>query len=650
MVSPVAAERGAANQAWQSLRETVVPAPAESKSAADSKSAISRVDSWVDDHLLVPPPPAEPDHIDKGDGDFGDVADGVAGGGVTADPLTRKVAALEVENCEMTGRVAGLEAMLREKEQESHELRRQLLAITRALEEGSHADTLSRAELLNQVLSLANQVKELSDERAALLSAPGGVAFNYGLGGGSKKSVASEKALDGEHDTALGGGGDEEGCAEEVEDKPDGEIAPVNAVRVSSYRPPPPDALKDAAAAEEDDEDEEDKEGEGHEVAGADAMSAAPSMTPSRPGTSHSLRSHASLIPRSFIMPALAASGPSAQTRLGALPMSIVPYDPAAAAESLANAPAPVSGAIVPYQSLDAGLAAAGEGGSTDGSLVTYRPPTASSSTAGVPSNPFDRPNTYEMNRPQASWPNAKPNRVQSFVPSTVPETAAEGATSGLGAMRGAIATLIRCGNRAEVREIQIRHLEKLNRSKRVTPDDIFAAIQSRCLSILAQVEPPSGFNILGVKVKIPRKLTSLSLTSTASTSSTSSTTPSNIRVSDSEAKFLTNPSVELVAFLFSAIVTHAWAPIECFPATMEQMGNVYVRRLLMVDFLDAAFKRVGRMGVDALVQDLQGIDRLLGVKEERLPSVKELSNCKVLVMIHSKTGLQWKKKWIFGK
>ncbi|CAI5512230.1 unnamed protein product [Closterium sp. Naga37s-1] len=612
MVSPVAAERGAANQTWQSLRESVVPVATETKSVADSKSAISRVDSWVDDHLLVPPPPAEPDHIDKGDGDFGDVADGVADGGVTADPLTRRVAVLEVENCEMTGRVSGLEAMLREKEQESHELRRQLLAITRALEEGSHADTLSRAELINQVLSLANQVKELSDERAALLSAPGGVAFNYGLGGGSKKSVASEKAPDKQPDGEFAGV--EEGSPADIEDKLD-EPAVADAVRVSSYRPPPPEALTPASAAEED---------HGTEALSS-APSMAPSMTPSRPGTSLSSRSQR-LIPRSYTMPVLAASGPSSQSRRSALPMSIVPYDPATAAESLANETLPIAGAIVPYQPPDAGLVA-GEGEGSESAVVTYMPPTAPSAR----SNPFDRPNTYEMNRPQVSGLSAKPSRVQSFVPSTVPETAAEGATSGLGAMRGAIATLIRCGTRPEVREIQIRHLEKLNRSKRVTPEDIFAAIQSRCLTILAQVEPPSGFNILGVKVKIPRKLTSISSSISLTSTSSASTTPSNIRVTDSEAKFLTSPSVELVAFLFSAVVTHAWAPIECFPAIMEQMGNMYVRRLLIVDFLDAAFKRVGRLGVDALVQDLRGIDRLLGVKEERLPSVKELSNCKVL-------------------
>ncbi|CAI5972056.1 unnamed protein product [Closterium sp. NIES-64] len=608
MVSPVAAERGAANQTWQSLRESVVPAATETKSVADSKSAISRVDSWVDDHLLVPPPPAEPD---KSDGDFGDVADGVADGGVPADPLTRKVAALEVENCEMTGRVAGLEAMLREKEQESHELRRQLLAITRALEEGSHADTLSRAELLNQVLSLANQVKELSDERAALLSAPGGVAFNYGLGGGSKKSVASEKAPE-EHPVGEFAGV-EEGSSADIEDKPD-EPAAADAARVSSYRPPPAEALVPASAAEEEDHGTEPL---------SSAPSVAPSMTPSRPGTSLSSRSQ-QLIPRSYTMPVLAPSGPSSQSRLSALPMSIVPYDPATAAESMANVTAPIAGAIVPYQP-PGGSLVAGEVEGSESAVVTYMPPTGPS----VRSNPFDRPNTYEMNRPQASGPSAKPSRVQSFVPSTVPETAAEGATSGLGAMRGAIATLIRCGTRPEVREIQIRHLEKLNRSKRVTPEDIFAAIQSRCLTILAQVEPPSGFNILGVKVKIPRKLTSISSSISLTSTSSASTTPSNIRVTDSEAKFLTSPSVELVAFLFAAVVTHAWAPIECFPAIMEQMGNMYVRRLLIVDFLDAAFKRVGRLGVDALVQDLRGIDRLLGVNEERLPSVKELSNCK---------------------
>ncbi|CAI5472809.1 unnamed protein product [Closterium sp. Yama58-4] len=530
----------------------------------------------------------------------------------------------------MTGRVAGLEAMLREKEQESHELRRQLLAITRALEEGSHADMLSRAELLNQVLSLANQVKELSDERAALLSAPGGVAFNYGLGSGSKKSVASEKAPDEQLDGELGGGGNEEEGNEEIEDKPD-EPAAAEAARVSSYRPPPPEALTPASVAEEEDH-------------GTEVLSSAPSMTPSRPGTSHSSRSQL-LIPRSYTMPVLAASGPSSQSRLSALPMSIVPYDPATAAENMANVTAPMAGAIVPYQPPDGSLVA-GEGEGSESAVVAFMPPAAGT---GVRSNPFDRPNTYEMNRSQASGPSAKPSRVQSFVPTTVPETAAEGATSGLGAMRGAIATLIRCGTRPEVREIQIRHLEKLNRSKRVTPEDIFAAIQSRCLTILAQVEPPSGFNILGVKVKIPRKLASISSISLTSTSS-ASTTPSNIRVTDSEAKFLTSPSVELVAFLFAAVVTHAWAPIECFPAIMEQMDNMYVRRLLIVDFLDAAFKRVGRLGVDALVQDLRGIDRLLGVKEERLPSVKELSNCKVLVMIHSKAGLQWKKKWVFGK
>ena len=101
------------------------------------KKAVARAGLWVEAHYLLPPcdPVVEgPANEHPKKGNFTNVAQKRE----IADPME----ALEIENCELAGRMASLEGLLREREEETQALRRQLLAYTQVGEPG-YGETMS---------------------------------------------------------------------------------------------------------------------------------------------------------------------------------------------------------------------------------------------------------------------------------------------------------------------------------------------------------------------------------------------------------------------------------------------------------------------------------------------------------------------------
>ncbi|CAI5972996.1 unnamed protein product [Closterium sp. NIES-64] len=178
-------------------------------------------------------------------------------------------------------------------------------------------------------------------------------------------------------------------------------------------------------------------------------------------------------------------------------------------------------------------------------------------------------------------------------------------------------------GGSGEQCEKAIKQLEMLLKTGRVSRADILAGVHEKCTVLLEQIVPPSRSNSL---VRLISKGIS------HATSTTTSTPPT-------EDAFQSDPSSCLIGLLLSAIVTLSWSPSSCFfDISIKPVTNITVRRLLLIDFLNAVFWRGGKACVGAAVEGLGGVrrvDKWIGVREESLPSSQELAGCKVRFPAH---------------
>ncbi|CAI5522927.1 unnamed protein product [Closterium sp. Naga37s-1] len=178
-------------------------------------------------------------------------------------------------------------------------------------------------------------------------------------------------------------------------------------------------------------------------------------------------------------------------------------------------------------------------------------------------------------------------------------------------------------GGSGEQCEKAIKQLEMLLKTGRVSRADILAGVHEKCTVLLEQIVPPSRSNSL---VRL------ISKGILHATSTTTSTPPT-------EDAFQSDPSSCLIGSLLSAIVTLSWSPSSCFfDISIKPVTNITVRRLLLIDFLNAVFWRGGKACVGAAVEGLGGVrrvDKWIGVREESLPSSQELAGCKVRFPAH---------------
>ncbi|CAI5473181.1 unnamed protein product [Closterium sp. Yama58-4] len=571
--------------------------------AEDRARAASKVGQWVDAHFSVPPAapdgaisghgtegypfPCEPEAAEEGgemNGEDGSI-NGRRRSSLEDEALERKLAAVEMENCEMTGRVAGLEAMLRERERETADMRRQIFAYTQALEAG-RGDSLTRAELINHVVQLTNQVQELAQERDALRNAPNGIALTYGLrapsaltgggaigggygGGGGAANIsrdvappvqrsqslhASSQPVNSAAGSTVNGlalSGDT--CSRSLSRQPESRPYILTSSSQPSVRPEPrvPNLYKAAFAAPHF----------SPQLAPQPASQPAPQPAP---------------------FGAVQVVGPQI-SRVGSMPLPLVQ-----SASSISGRTANAGGSLVRAGSVGGsvgGVEGARSGGAGGGGLGGGRAGGMGGNGGGVgpmkamPANPFERPNVSHYSQ-----------------------------------------------------------LEMLLKTGRVSRADILAGVHEKCTVLLEQIVPPSRSNPL---VRLISKGIS------HATSTTISTPPT-------EELFQSDPSSCLIGSLLSAIVTLSWSPSSCFfDISIKPVANITVRRLLLIDFLNAVFWRGGKVCVGAAVEGLGGvrrIDKWIGVREESLPSCQELAGCKVLVMVNTKAGAQYKRKWVFGK
>ncbi|CAI5468795.1 unnamed protein product [Closterium sp. Yama58-4] len=549
--------------------------------AEDRARAASKVGQWVDAHFSVPPAatdgaisghgtenypfPCEPEVGEEGGEMNGE--DGSKNGrrrsSLEDEALERKLAAVEMENCEMTGRVAGLEAMLRERERETADMRRQIFAYTQALEAG-RGDSLTRAELINHVVQLTNQVQELAQERDALRNAPNGIALTYGLR--TPGAVAG------------GGAGALTGALPTVS-------------RVGSMPLP---VVQSASS-----------------ISGRTASNDGGSLV------------RAGSVPGSVGGLEVARSGGAGGGRAGGMggiggvgPMKAMPANPFERPNV-----SHYSQALVSYTPPPPSIAAAAAAAAA---VTTEEYPPSRLSLAITPATP--PPIQLVPPMPGAMPAAPLPSAIQGLTRGTV--TVSGSSSSGGGFSGGS----------GEQCEKAIKQLEMLLKTGRVSRADILAGVHEKCTVLLEQIVPPSRSNSL---VRLISKGIS------HATSTTISTPPT-------EELFQSDPSSCLIGSLLSAIVTLSWSPSSCFfDISIKPVTNITVRRLLLIDFLNAVFWRGGKACVIAAVEGLGGVrrvDKWIGVREESLPSSQELAGCKVLVMINTKAGAQYKRKWVFGK
>lgn len=495
----------------------------------------SLVGPWVEAHVLAdrPPPGTE---MEEQQGRMGMMQVG----GLSEDERQR-MSALEVENCEMAGKMASLEAALRERTAESAELREQLMAFSTAMQaHGPQSEAFSRGELLKQNFGLKQQVKELQSDKEILLKKISDLSHQQmvmgtsgsGMGAGMLVRPSTPQGMDGNRGSStLALNGQQQSPRLTRTISPNFTHSGGNDV-VSNWRSPgprentteisPPPLRLSKSTTE------------------VDALTTVGQMAPGSDSPSSVVENnHLPLVVRSQSVPP--------------------PSDPANMQLVLAARP-------------------------------------------GAPTlNANPSPPARHLN----------PNLMSS---------------AGLGAVRGALLTYSR--GRTDGQEDVIRHLDSLKRHGRVSEHDIVLGVMEKARQLIAHVAlpvaPPGRAFGLGFKGGAKAQV-------------------------EADENFLKNRPAKLAGGMLGAMVSFAWGPASAFEELLQEIPSLLVRRLLTIEFLNAVFSRVGRAGIEALLCDLKSLDALLGVREEQMPSVKELTNCKVLVMVNTKNGTEWKRRWVFG-